>query len=137
MLVAHPGGPYWAKKDVGAWSVPKGIVEPGEDAPTAALREFAEETGHELVPKEMIGLGSIVLKSKKTVLAWGVEGDLDPDTIISNTLRVEWPRGSGRIIEFPEIDRVRWCAPDLAAKLLHPAQSQFVGRLQERLDHGL
>ena len=135
MLLGHPGGPFWAKKNDGAWSVPKGLVADGEDPADAALREFAEETGHHLDPVEMLPLGSIVQRSGKQVLAWGVEGDLDPDQAYSNRITLEWPRGSGRYLEFPEIDTVKWCPLDEAAILINPAQKAFLIRLQKSLDH--
>lgn len=112
------------------------MVEPGEDESVAALREFAEETGCRLAPEAMISLGSVRLRSGKTVVAWAVEGDLDTALAVSNPVVVEWPRGSGRMIEFPEIDEVRWCSLERARILLNAAQVDFLGRLQERLDHG-
>lgn len=135
-MLGHPGGPFWAKKQEGAWTVLKGLVEEGEDPKQAALREFAEETGHRLIPSEMSELGSIVQKSGKEVLAWAVPGDLDPDRSSSNTVSLEWPRGSGRWIEFPEIDAVQWCDLDTAATLINPTQRAFLQRLQKRLNHG-
>lgn len=135
VLIGHPGGPFWAKKQEGAWSVPKGLVEQDEDPAQTALREFEEETGFALDPAALLPLGSVVLKSGKEVVAWGVEGDLDPAAAASNTVTVEWPRGSGRLLEFPEVDEVRWCSPEEAMTLLNPAQRPLVERLQKSLDH--
>lgn len=135
VLIGHPGGPLWANKQEGAWSIPKGIVEPGEQAQVAALREFAEETGHIVNSPDLIDLGAVVLRSGKRVVAWGAIGDLDPASVMSNLVSLEWPRGSGQTIEFPEIDAVQWCSPRQAMILLNPAQGAFVVRLQEKLDH--
>ncbi len=135
MLIAHPGGPFWAHKHEGAWSLPKGLVEPGEDEQAAAMREFAEETGYAVSSVGLIELGAVLLPSGKRIVAWGVEGDLNPATFTSNLVSMEWPRGSGRVIEFPEIDAVEWCSPQRAVLLLNPAQGRFVERLQEKLDH--
>lgn len=137
VLIGHPGGPFWRNKHEGAWSVPKGLVEPTENPEAAALREFTEETGHRLDPGEMIPLGSVQLASGKEVLAWGVSGDLDPAAADSNPVVMEWPRGSGRMIEFPEIDELQWCPLEEARILLNPAQEEFLDRLQESLDHCL
>ncbi|MDJ0955136.1 MAG: NUDIX domain-containing protein [Acidimicrobiia bacterium] len=135
VLIGHPGGPFWAKKQEGAWSIPKGLVEAGEDARKTALREFAEETGHPLPDTEAHPLGEVTLRSGKRVVAWAIRGDLDPGKASSNLVRMEWPRGSGRQIEFPEIDELRWCPMDEAQRLLNPAQVEFLKRLRKRLDH--
>ena len=135
VLIAHPGGPFWRNRNTGAWSIPKGLVEAGEDLFQAALREFAEETGVTLEGGGAIELGSTELRSGKTVVAWAIQGDLDPDVLDSNLVRLEYPRGSGRYIEFPEIDEVRWCPLETAAELLNPAQVVFLDRLKESLDH--
>lgn len=136
VLIGHPGGPFWAKRQAGAWSVPKGLVEPDEDPLAAARREFLEETGLDVGNEPVIDLGSVTQKSGKEVVAWAVRGDLDPAEARSNTIRVEWPRGSGRLVEFPEIDEVRWCGLPEATKLLNPAQQYFLVRLRKWLDHG-
>ena len=136
VLIGHPGGPFWAKRHEGAWSIPKGLLEPGELPQTAALREFAEETGYLLDSPDLIDLGEVNLRSGKRVLAWAVQGDLDPTTVTSSLVSMEWPPGSGRVIEFPEIDRVEWCRVDRAGVLLNPAQTVLVTRLQEYLDCG-
>lgn len=135
VLIGHPGGPFWANKQEGAWSVIKGLVESGEEERSAALREFAEETGNTLQPGHLIDLGEVQLRSGKVVVAWGVEGDFDVSRLQSNPVRLEWPRGSGNVIEFPEIDEVRWCSLSKATILLNPRQIPFLQRLQESLDH--
>ncbi len=136
VLIGHPGGPFWANKNEGAWSIPKGLVEAGEDARSAAVREFAEETGHDVDDAGMLDMGEVTLRSGKRVVVWAIRGDLDPDQATSNKVRLEWPRGSGRIIEFPEIDELRWCPVPSAQRLLNPAQTVFLSRLRKRLDHG-
>ena len=133
LLIAHPGGPFWARRDTGAWTIPKGIVEPGEDLKAAACREFAEEIG--MVPDgQFIDLGSVVLKSGKTVCAWAVEGDFDPAALQSEVIEIEYPRNSGRLIQFPEVDRVMWADAQVAKTKLNPAQVAFVARLITELD---
>jgi len=133
VLLGHNGGPFWAKKDHGHWTVLKGEAEPGEELEAVARREFAEETSHELPEGPMIGLGEIVQKSGKLVVAWAVEGDLDPAAAVSNTFEMEWPPRSGRIQQFPEIDRVEWFAPDEARRRLKAAQVPFLDRLEEAI----
>ena len=135
VLVGHPGGPFWKNRHEGAWSIPKGLVEDGEDPRAAAIREFAEETGHTVDPTGLLELGSVRLSSGKEVLAWGIEDDLDPASITSNPVVIEWPRGTGRMIEFPEIDEVRWATIAEARILLNPGQQPFLRRLEEMLDH--
>ncbi len=135
VLIGHPGGPFWKNRQKGAWSIPKGLVEDGEDPQEAAIREFAEETGHVVDPRDLIELGSVRLASGKEVVAWGVEDDLDPAVVTSNPVVMEWPRGSGRMIEFPEIDEVRWATIAEASVLLNPGQHPFLRRLKESLDH--
>jgi predicted NUDIX family NTP pyrophosphohydrolase len=132
VLLVHPGGPYWARKDAGAWSIPKGEYDEGEDPRSCALREFEEETGTALPPGELIELGDVKHKSGKLVTAWAVEGDLDADAILSNTFTMEWPPRSGRTAEFPEIDRAGWFDIEAAREKLVPAQAEFLGRLLER-----
>jgi predicted NUDIX family NTP pyrophosphohydrolase len=133
VLLVHPGGPFWARKDAGAWSIPKGELDDGEDPRACALREFAEETGTELPPSELADLGAVKLKSGKQVVAFAVEGDLDPDTLVSSTFELEWPPRSGRIQTFPEVDRAGWFGLDEAREKLNPAQAAFVDRLEELL----
>jgi predicted NUDIX family NTP pyrophosphohydrolase len=132
VLLVHPGGPFWARKDLGAWSIPKGEYDDDEDPRACALREFAEETGTQLPDRALDELGSVRLKSGKLVLAFAVEGDLDPATISSNTFELEWPPRSGRMQSFPEIDRAGWFDPATAREKLNPAQAAFVDRLEER-----
>jgi predicted NUDIX family NTP pyrophosphohydrolase len=132
VFIAHPGGPFWRDRDVGAWTIPKGIVEAGEDLLDAARREFVEETS--IQPNgPFIPLGSIRQKAGKTIHAWGWEGDADPAAIVSNTMRTEWPRGSGRMIEFPELDRCAWVDPATARAKMNPAQAALVDRLEAAL----
>jgi predicted NUDIX family NTP pyrophosphohydrolase len=119
VLLVHPGGPFWAKKDEGAWSIPKGVMGPGEDGLTAARREFAEETGAPATGEAM-ALGIFRQSAAKTVEAWAIEGDFDPAGLKSNTFDMEWPPRSGRRIEVPEVDRAQWFTPGLAhAKMLN------------------
>ena len=133
VLLVHPGGPFWAKKDLGAWSIPKGEYEPDEDPRACALREFEEETGTRLDAAELIELGAVVQKAGKEVSAWAARGDLDPATVRSNTFTMEWPPRSGRRQEFPEIDRAEWFALDEARAKLVPAQAELIDRLAERV----
>ena len=133
VLLAHMGGPYWVKKDLGHWTIPKGEVEEGEELVAVARREFAEETGHELRDIPLVELGEIRQKSGKLVLAWAAQGDLDAATAFSNTYRTEWPPGSGRVETFPEIDRVEWFELDQARRKLKAAQVPFLDRLQAAL----
>ena len=135
VLIAHPGGPYFAQKDAGHWSIPKGEVEGDEDLVAVARREFEEETGTPLTTAEadLLGLGEIIQKGGKRVVAWAAEGDLDPATAHSNTFTIEWPPRSGREIEIPEIDRVAWCTPDEARRLLKDTQAPLVDRLEATL----
>jgi predicted NUDIX family NTP pyrophosphohydrolase len=132
VLLVHPGGPFWARRDAGAWSIPKGEYDDGEDPRACALREFEEETGTALSAGELVELGSVKQKSGKVVTAWAAEGDLDSDSVRSNTFTMEWPPRSGQTAEFPEIDRAEWFAVDEAREKLVAAQSEFVDRLLER-----
>lgn len=128
VLLAHPGGPFWAGRDLGAWSLPKGQPEPGEDELSAACREFEEETG--LRPRgPFLPLGSVRQKAGKTVHAWAWEGDADAAAMRCNEMEMEWPRGSGRIIRFPEVDRCAWFDPQAARARINPAQAEFIDRL--------
>lgn len=128
LLVAHMGGPFWARKDEGAWSFPKGVVEPGEEPLDAARRELAEELGVPAPPGPFVPLGE-VRQSGKTVVAWAVEADLDPADVVPGTFELEWPPRSGRTQAFPEVDRVAWVSPDEAVRLLVKAQRGLVPRL--------
>lgn len=128
VLIAHPGGPFWAHRNEGAWSIPKGLIDEGEDLEVAARREFEEETGT-AVTGPLIELGTVRLRSHKPVHGFAAEGDLAPESIVSNTFPLEWPPKSGRFVDTPEIDRVAWCEPSEAKRLLNPAQGAFVDRL--------
>ena len=130
VLLGHPGGPYFAGKDADHWTVLKGEVEADEDLVTVARREFAEETGHQPPDGPFIELGDIRQKSGKLVLAWAVEGDLDPETAVSNTFEMEWPPRSGRVQDFPEIDRVAWFELGEARVKIKAAQAAFLERLE-------
>ncbi|MGN6187674.1 MAG: NUDIX domain-containing protein [Conexibacter sp.] len=134
VLLVHPGGPFWARRDAGAWSIPKGEVDPGEDERACALRELEEETGGafpDAPPDALTALGEVRQKSGKVVVAWALEGDLDADAIVSNTFELEWPPRSGRMQAFPEVDRAGWFALDAAREKLLPAQAPFLDRLAE------
>jgi predicted NUDIX family NTP pyrophosphohydrolase len=133
VLLVHPGGPFWARKDLGAWSIPKGELDADEDPRACALREFAEETGTLLPAAELDDLGAVKLKSGKIVLAFAVAGDLDPASVRSNTFPLEWPPRSGRMQEFPEIDRAEWFALDAARAKLNPGQAELIDRLEALL----
>ena len=136
VLVAHPGGPMWARRDTGAWSVPKGAPHDDEaDLLLAARREYREELGHEAPDGPVIDLGEVRMRSGKIVHAWAVEGDFDPRSISSMTVDLEWPPRSGRTITVPEIDRVAWLRPGDAHRRLNPAQAEFVDRLLWALAH--
>ena len=129
LFLAHPGGPFWAHRDAAAWTIPKGVVNTGEDLLAAAQREFTEETG--IVPRgPFIPLGSVKQKAGKTVHAWAWEGDADPARVTSNSMRTEWPRNSGTFITFPEVDRCAWFGPDEARAKLNAAQAELIGRLE-------
>jgi predicted NUDIX family NTP pyrophosphohydrolase len=135
VLLVHPGGPFWAKKDDGAWSIPKGEYADDEDPRAAALREFEEELGT-APPGDtdaLLDLGEVRQRSGKVVTAYALEGDLDPSAISSNTFPMEWPPRSGRTQDFPEVDRADWFAPTDARAKLNPAQAELIDRLLERL----
>jgi len=134
VLLVHPGGPFWAKRDDGAWSVPKGEYDEGEEPLAAALREFEEEIGSALAATGgLIDLGDVRQKNRKLVTAWAAEGDVDAGAVRSNTFEMEWPPRSGRRQEFPEIDRAEWFPLARAREKLIEAQAAFVDRLEERL----
>jgi predicted NUDIX family NTP pyrophosphohydrolase len=130
VLLAHPGGPYWARKDEGSWTVPKGEYEEGEDPLVAAFREFGEETGLELPRRDLLSLGELRQPSGKRVMVWALESDLDVSLASSNTFELEWPRGSGQLREFPEVDRLEWVPIALARKRLLRGQVPFLDRLE-------
>ena len=133
VLLVHPGGPFWAKKDLGAWSIPKGEHDEGEDPRACALREFEEELGSPPPDGELLELGEVTQRNRKVVTAWAVEGDLDADAIRSNTFTLEWPPRSGRSQEFPEVDRAAWFSLEDARARINPAQSAFLDRLADAL----
>lgn len=132
VLLVHPGGPFWSRKDDGAWSIPKGEFEEGEDPLEAARREFEEETGAS-APGEAIPLGALKQAGGKIVHAWAVRGDFDPDLLESNTFLLEWPPKSGRMREFPEVDRAGWFPLHEARRKILKGQAGFLERLQEKL----
>jgi len=133
VLLGHMGGPLWRRRDVGAWSIPKGGYSDDEDPFAAALREFEEEVGKPVPAEHFVDLGEVQQAGGKYVRAWAAEGDLDPATAISNTFQVEWPPGSGRLQAFPEFDRVAWFSPADAMTRIVTAQTAFVQRLLEAL----
>lgn len=132
VFLVHPGGPYWAKKDEGAWSVPKGEFEAGEEPLQAARREFQEETGFEITGRFM-ELAPLKQPSGKVVYVWAVDGNLDAAAVKSNLFSMEWPPGSGRQQEFPEVDRGGWFTIDEAREKLLPGQRGFLDQLQKKL----
>jgi predicted NUDIX family NTP pyrophosphohydrolase len=135
VLLVHPGGPFWAKKDLGAWSIPKGEPEDGEDLLAAALREFEEETGFpHCAPYEP--LGSVTQKGGKVVHAWAFEGDCDPAAVRSNTIKVRWPPGSGQWRTIPEVDRAEFFGLEEARRRINPAQAAFLDLLERHLAEG-
>ena len=133
VLIAHPGGPFWVRKDDGAWSIPKGEYYVGEDPWQAATREFAEELGLAPPDGERIELGDVRQSGGKVVTAFAVRADLDVSGARSNTVEMEWPRGSGRTLEFPEIDRVEWVPLEVAQVKLLEGQTPLLARLREHL----
>jgi predicted NUDIX family NTP pyrophosphohydrolase len=133
VLIAHPGGPFWARKDAGAWSVPKGEYEDHDDALAAAFREFREEIGQAPPDGRPLPLGELTQPGGKRVSVWAVEGDLDVTHAASNTFEIEWPRGSGRIRAFPEVDRVEWVTVTTARTKLLKGQVPFLDRLVDDL----
>ncbi len=132
VFLAHPGGPFWKDRDAGAWTIPKGVLDPEENPLDAARREFTEETG--IDPEgPFIPLGSIRQKAGKTIHAWAWAGDADAETTTSNEMRTEWPRGSGRWITFPEVDRCAWFDTTVARERINPAQAELIDRLEVHL----
>jgi len=136
LLLVHPGGPLWARRDAGAWSIPKGEYTEGEDPLAAALREFEEETGQRPPEAKMVALGEVRQRGGKVVSAWAAPGDLDPAAVTSNTFSMEWPPRSGRRREFPEVDRAGWFDPATAREKLLAAQADLVDRLLTALGGG-
>lgn len=132
LFLAHPGGPFWKGRDLGAWTIPKGLVNTGEELLDAARREFEEETG--VRPEgPFIPLGSVRQKAGKVVHAWAWEGEADPAAVTSNTARRQWPPGSGKWISYPEVDRCAWFGPADARARLNPAQAELIERLESSL----
>lgn len=132
VFLVHPGGPFWAKKDLGAWTLPKGEYEPDEEPLAAARREFQEETGFPAQGK-FLELGSIRQKSGKVVVAWAFEGDCDPTQLISNTCEIEWPPKSGIRKEIPEVDRGAWFSLQEANERIRAEQADLLARLAEEV----
>jgi predicted NUDIX family NTP pyrophosphohydrolase len=132
VLLVHPGGPFWARKDAGAWSIPKGEFEPEEDPLDAAKREFAEETGQQIAGS-FVALTPIRQPGGKIVHAWASEGDFDPVSLRSNTFTMEWPRGSGRVATFPEVDRTAWFPLDEARRRILKGQLPLLDELAARV----
>jgi predicted NUDIX family NTP pyrophosphohydrolase len=131
VLVVHPGGPFWARRDAASWTIPKGEVDDGEDPLDAARRELGEELGAALELTALVDLGEVRQRAGKVVRAWGARGDFDPAALASNTFEMEWPPRSGQRQAFPEVDRAAWVEPAEARRLLLPAQTAFVDRLLE------
>ncbi|MGN6816841.1 MAG: NUDIX domain-containing protein [Solirubrobacterales bacterium] len=134
-LLVHPGGPFWTKKDAGAWTIPKGGIEGEEEPRACAIRELEEELGAapELNPDELIELGRVKQKAGKVVEAWAAEAEFDPTALASNTFAMEWPPRSGNRQEFPEVDRAEWFDLETAREKIISAQAEFLDRLVEHL----
>jgi predicted NUDIX family NTP pyrophosphohydrolase len=135
LLLAHPGGPFWANKDAGAWSIPKGEYDDGEDPLACAIREFREELGSSPVkgPTKVSGLGEIVQPSRKRITGYAIKGEFDPETLKSNGFALEWPPNSGQMQTFPEVDRAAWFAVEQAREKIQPGQALFIERLLDLL----
>jgi predicted NUDIX family NTP pyrophosphohydrolase len=135
LLLVHPGGPFWARKDLGAWSIPKGEYGEGEEPLAVARCEFEEELGSAPFQGAFLPLGELLQPSRKLITAFALEGDFDPATLKSNRFELEWPRGSGRMQSFAEIDRAQWFAPRQAREKIQTGQAPFIDRLLERIDN--
>jgi predicted NUDIX family NTP pyrophosphohydrolase len=136
VLLVHPGGPFWASKDDGAWSIPKGEYEEGEEPLACAIREFAEELGSSLEaarPEDFIALGEIAQPSRKVISAFAVEGAFEPSALRSDHFELEWPPKSGRKQSFPEVDRAAWFTPEAAGKKIQTGQAPFIDRLLAKI----
>jgi predicted NUDIX family NTP pyrophosphohydrolase len=131
VLLGHMGGPFWARKDAGAWSIPKGECEPDEELLATARREFQEELGLPVPAGELVELGEVKQSGGKVVTAWALAGDLDPALVVPGTFEMEWPRGSGKLKEFPEIDRAQWFELATAEEKIVAGQRPLLGRLAE------
>jgi predicted NUDIX family NTP pyrophosphohydrolase len=129
LLIVHPGGPFWAKKDEGAWSIPKGELDDDEESLACALREFEEELGQVPPVGDPVDLGTVKQKNGKVVHCWAVAGDLDVSQVTSNEIEIEWPPRSGQSLTIPEVDRAEWVTPEVARTKLNSAQAEFVDRL--------
>ena len=138
VLLVHPGGPFWKRRDEGAWSIPKGEIEPGEEPVAAALRELGEELGPapEFDPESLIELGSVRQRAGKVVEAWAAEGEFDPERLQSISFEMEWPPRSDTQASFPEVDRAEWFTPEAAQTKILAGQAPLLDRLLERLDPG-
>jgi predicted NUDIX family NTP pyrophosphohydrolase len=134
VLLVHPGGPFWTRREQGAWSIPKGAWNSDEAPLAAAKREFEEELGTAPPAGQLLDLGEITQKGGKRVRAWGLAGDLDVTKATSNTFPVEWPPRSGQFREFPEVDRAEWFSPEVAREKINPAQAELIDRLEAALD---
>ncbi len=132
VMLVHPGGPFWARKDAGAWSIPKGLANEGEDLLAAAKREFQEETGM-AIAGECFDLGAHKQPDRKTVVAFAQEGDFDPASLTSNAFSIEWPPHSGQTAEFPEVDKAAWYSLDEAMEKISKGQRPIIAALAERL----
>lgn len=135
VLLGHMGGPFWARRDAGAWSVPKGEHEPDEQPEAAARREFQEELGLAVPAGELTELGTVRQSGGKVVTVWALAGEIDPARVVPGTFEMEWPKGSGRLQEFPEIDRVAWFDLEQAREKIVGGQRPFLERLAELLEH--
>ena len=129
VLLVHPGGPFWKRRDEGAWSIPKGEIEPGEDPVDVAHREFREELGDDPPDGQLASLGTVRQAGGKVVHAWAVRGDFDPGALQSMAFEMEWPPRSGRKASFPEVDRAQWFSIEEARRKILPGQSPFIDRL--------
>jgi predicted NUDIX family NTP pyrophosphohydrolase len=128
VMLVHPGGPFWAKKDAGSWSIPKGLADEGEDLLAAAKREFREETGA-AVEGEFLALGAHKQPGGKTIVVWALEGDFDPAILKSNMFAIEWPPRSGRMAEFPEVDQAAWYSIEEALEKVNKGQTPIIAAL--------
>jgi predicted NUDIX family NTP pyrophosphohydrolase len=133
LLLVHPGGPFWAMKDEGSWSIPKGEYDEGEDPLAVARHEFEEELGSRAPAGGMIELGELVQPSRKEITAYAIEGDFDPSSLKSNLFELEWPPKSGTMQSFPEVDRAQWFTPEAAQAKILPGQRPFIDRLIQSL----
>jgi predicted NUDIX family NTP pyrophosphohydrolase len=133
VLLVHPGGPFWSKKDDGAWFIPKGEIEADEDAWAAAQREFREELGLAPPASEPLDLETVKNKGGKVIRAWALEGDLELSRLVSNTFSLEWPPRSGKLRDFPEVDRAQYFGVEAALQKMHPAEQPLLERLLRHL----